>query len=70
MDEAEAKTGWLDRTWHGAFGAFIGGLLGMLIASPYVGFSVGAVGCGALFGFAIGFLFGPEAIAILVNHWF
>jgi hypothetical protein len=71
MDEAEAKTGWFDRTLHGAFGAFVVGVVSMLIASRYVGFSLGAIGGGACIGFAIGFLFGPLAIGILLDHaWY
>ena len=57
------------RLWHGGLGAFVGAVLGLIVAGYLHLNLVDGVLYGSIAGFLIGFLFGVDAIERLMSWW-
>lgn len=64
--DQSTRSEWIRRVWAGAFGTFLGALLGMVAAAAMQGSLLDGLFYGAPVGFALGFLLGLEGVCVLL----
>ena len=68
-DEGRPSSQASRRLWHGGFGAFIGGILGLIVAGSVQANLLDGVFYGALAGFLLGIFLGLDVIAAVIYLW-